>query len=135
MNHIPLLSFMKGSAKTEAFYEQNVFRIGYLSSPFCLEVKIIFSRHILYTLYLCERSTKSTTSCSRVLCLGSVTLGRGQPKQKLHLEIEYLPLQDKLVRNCYQVGIRLKLEKQRNSEIMIEQLKEKIVMAGACLLF
>lgn len=58
MNHTPLLSFIEASAKTEALYEQDVFRIGYLSSPFCLEVKTIFSKHILNTLYLCERSTK-----------------------------------------------------------------------------
>lgn len=69
MNHTPLLSFMEGS-KTEALYEQDVFRIGYLSSPFCREVKITFGRHILYTLNLCERSTKSTILavefCARV---------------------------------------------------------------------
>lgn len=83
MNHIPLLSFMEGSAKTEALYVQDVFRIAYLSSPFCLEVKIIFSRHILNTLCLCERNTKSTKSWSRILCLSSVTFGRGQPKWKI----------------------------------------------------
>lgn len=79
MNHTPVLTFMEGSDKTGALYEQDVFRTGCLSSPFCLEVKIIFSRHILNTLYLCERSTKSTKSCSIILCLSSVTLGRGQP--------------------------------------------------------
>lgn len=67
MNHTPLLSFMEGSAKTEALYEQNVFRIGYLSSPFCLEVKFIFSSHILNT-YLCERSKKTPQNLAVEFC-------------------------------------------------------------------
>lgn len=47
MNHAPLLSFMEGSAKIEPFYEQDLFRLECLNSLFHLEVKFIFSSHIL----------------------------------------------------------------------------------------
>lgn len=51
-----------------------------LSSLFCLEVRFIFSSHILNVLYLCEGGTESKQQCSRILSLGSMTLGRGQAK-------------------------------------------------------
>lgn len=80
MNHTPLLSFMEGSAKIEPLYKQDLFRLEHLSSLFCLEIKFIFSGRTLNMLYLCEGSTESKKSCSRILSLSSMTLGRSQAK-------------------------------------------------------
>lgn len=86
MNHTPLLSFMEGSAKVGPLYEQGLFRLEHLSSLFCLEVKFIFSSHILNMLYLCEGSKESKKSCSRILSLSSMILGRGQAKIENYLD-------------------------------------------------
>lgn len=64
----------------EPLYEQGLFRLEHLSSLFCLELKFIFSSHILNVLYLCEGITESKKSCSRILSLGCMTLCRGQAK-------------------------------------------------------
>lgn len=70
----------------EPLYEQGLFRLEHLSSLFCLEVKFIFSSHILNVLYPFEGNTESKKSCSRILSLSSVTPGIGQ----IELYLDYI---------------------------------------------